>query len=119
MYHKKRNKLMQSTRYKYTTAYKTLPGDLHTPVSTYLKVRDLFPQSILMESSDYHSTENNKSFIGFDPIASICINRGEATLRYPAKKKSNTPSTVSCRPLTSKENMPTTAEYMDIPPSTR
>ena len=29
-------------------------GDLHTPVSTYLKVRDIFPQSALMESSDYH-----------------------------------------------------------------
>lgn len=98
MYHKKRNKLMQSTRYKYTTAYKTLPGDLHTPVSTYLKVRDLFPQSILMESSDYHSTENNKSFIGFDPIASICINRGEATLRYPD-------GTTECRPVSGKEEV--------------
>ena len=38
----------------YTPPYKTLPGNLHTPVSTYLKVRDLFPQSILLESSDYH-----------------------------------------------------------------
>ena len=29
-------------KFAYTTHYKTLPGDLHTPVSTYLKVRDLF-----------------------------------------------------------------------------
>ena len=50
--------------FAYTTRYKTLPGDLHTPVSTYLKVRDLFPQSILLESSDYHGVENNRSFIG-------------------------------------------------------
>lgn len=40
--------------YRYTTRTRTLPGDIHTPVSTYLKLRDLFPQSALMESSDYH-----------------------------------------------------------------
>ena len=44
-------------QYTYTTAYKTLLGDLHTPVTTYLKVRDLFPQSVLMESSDYHGVK--------------------------------------------------------------
>ena len=45
----------------YTTKHKTMLGDLHTPVSTYLKVRDIFPQSALMESSDYHGSENNRS----------------------------------------------------------
>ena len=44
------------TTYTYHTAHKVMLGDLHTPVSTYLKVRDLFPQSALMESSDYHGT---------------------------------------------------------------
>ena len=63
-------------QYTYTTAYKTLLGDLHTPVTTYLKVRDLFPQSVLMESSDYHGVENNRSFIGLNPIASISISHG-------------------------------------------
>ena len=53
--------------FAYTTRYKTLPGDLHTPVSTYLKVRDLFPQSILLESSDYHGVENNRSFYRTEP----------------------------------------------------
>ena len=37
--------------FTYTTRCKTILGDLHTPVSTYLKVRDIFPQSALMESS--------------------------------------------------------------------
>ena len=46
--------------FTYTTRYKTILGDLHTPVSTYLKVRDIFPQSALMESSDYHGSENNQ-----------------------------------------------------------
>ena len=70
-------------QYTYTTAYKTLLGDLHTPVTTYLKVRDLFPQSVLMESSDYHEVENNRSFIGLNPIASISISHGKATAKFP------------------------------------
>ena len=40
-------------KYDYQTVSRTILGDLHTPVSTYLKVRDIFPQSALMESSDY------------------------------------------------------------------
>ena len=67
----------------YTTKHKTMLGDLHTPVSTYLKVRDIFPQSALMESSDYHGSENNRSFIGLNPVASIGINHGVATATYP------------------------------------
>ena len=72
-----------NTKYKYNTVHKSILGDLHTPVSTYLKVRDLFPQSVLMESSDYHGTENNKSFIGLNPIASISINHGKVIATYP------------------------------------
>jgi anthranilate synthase component 1 len=70
-------------QYTYITNHKNLLGDLHTPVSTYLKVRDLFPQSVLMESSDYHGVENNRSFIGLNPIASIRINHGVATFVFP------------------------------------
>lgn len=69
--------------YTYTTQYKTLLGDLHTPVSTYLKVRDLFPQSALMESSDYHGGENSRSFIGLKPIARIEVGHGIATASFP------------------------------------
>lgn len=67
----------------YKIGHKLMLGDLYTPVSTYLKVRDFFSQSALMESADYHGGENNRSFIGLHPIASIGINRGKATLRYP------------------------------------
>lgn len=63
--------------FTYTTRCKTILGDLHTPVSTYLKVRDIFPQSALMESSDYHGSENNRSFIGLNPVASIGINHAQ------------------------------------------
>ena len=69
--------------YRYTTQTRTLPGDIHTPVSTYLKLRDLFPQSALMESSDYHGGENGRSFIGLCPIASISIGHGIVVTRMP------------------------------------
>lgn len=69
--------------YKYKTESRSVLGDLHTPVSTYLKVRDLFPQSVLMESSDYHGSENNRSFIGLCPIASVSISHGKALCKFP------------------------------------
>ena len=69
--------------YTYRTASRILLGDLHTPVSTYLKVRDVFPQSALMESSDYHGSENNRSFIGLCPLASISIGHGTVLFRFP------------------------------------
>ena len=69
--------------FHYTTVSRTVLGDLHTPVSTYLKVRDMFPQSALMESSDYHGGENNRSFIGLCPVASISIEHGTAVFRLP------------------------------------
>ena len=39
--------------FNYTTHSKQVLGDMHTPVSIYLKVRDMYPQSALMESSDF------------------------------------------------------------------
>ena len=49
--------------FSYTAHSKQVLGDMHTPVSIYLKVRDMYPQSALMESSDYHAGENSLSFI--------------------------------------------------------
>ena len=43
----------------------------------------MFPQSVLMESSDYHGSENNRSFIGLNPIASVSVNHGIATSVFP------------------------------------
>lgn len=69
--------------YTFYTIHTTIAGDLHTPVETYLKVRDLFPQSVLLESSDYHGSEDNRSFICLDPIASVSISHGMATYVLP------------------------------------
>ena len=58
-------------------------GDLYTPVGVYLRLRDLYPQSVLMECSDYHDASESRSFIGVDPMASVAIGHGIATITYP------------------------------------
>ncbi|MBQ8097956.1 MAG: anthranilate synthase component I family protein [Bacteroidaceae bacterium] len=70
-------------QYIYNAKSKTILSDRYTPVNTYMKVRDLYPQSCLMESSDYHSEVNSRSFVCFNPIAKISIGHGIATLTYP------------------------------------
>ena len=57
--------------FNYTTAARKRLADLYTPVSVYMRLRDLYPQSALMESSDYHGGENARSFIGIDPSAAF------------------------------------------------
>ena len=69
--------------FSYTTSTRQILGDLHTPVSVYLRVRDLYPQSALMESSDYHGNENARSFIALEPLASIAIAHGTSTTTLP------------------------------------
>lgn len=74
---------MESSKYKYTTVCRNILADLYTPVGVYMKVRDIYPQSALMESSDYHGGENSHSFIGLNPIASISINHGFGICMFP------------------------------------
>lgn len=90
-------------KYKYTTLSKQILGDLDTPVSVYLKLRDLFPQSVLMESSDYHGGENARSFIAVDPIAQVGINHGMAQLSFPDGTRSEATITETYRVETAME----------------
>ncbi|TXC78559.1 anthranilate synthase component I family protein [Luteibaculum oceani] len=53
--------------------YKELIADTYTPVSAYLKLRDIFPNSYLLESADRHSQENATSYICFNPIATVWV----------------------------------------------
>ena len=71
------------TEFKYQTASRTLLADLYTPVGIYMRLRDIYPQSALMESSDYHDPNNSHSFIGINPIASVAISHGEAICTFP------------------------------------
>ena len=69
--------------FNYKTSSRTLLADLYTPVGIYMRLRDIYPQSALMESSDYHDSNNSHSFIGINPIASVAISHGEAICTFP------------------------------------
>jgi anthranilate synthase component 1 len=75
------------SNYNFTTASKKVMGDLHTPVSLYLKLRDIYPESALLESSDFHGNENSLSYIALRPLASIGINNNECTSTFPDGSK--------------------------------
>lgn len=65
------------------TKHKQLLADTITPVSVYLKVRDRFPNSILLESSDYHANDNSFSYICCNSIASIKIENESIFKSFP------------------------------------
>jgi anthranilate synthase component 1 len=58
-------------------------GDVVTPVSIYLTLRDLYPNTILLESSDYHGNSNSLSFICFDPLADFVVENELVKCRFP------------------------------------
>ena len=51
--------------FNYEATSQTMLADRYTPVNAYMKVRDLYTQSCLMESSDYQSEQHSRSFICF------------------------------------------------------
>ena len=70
-------------RYKLVTSYKKLLADTVTPVSIYLKLRDRFANSLLLESSDYHGNENSFSYICCQPLATFCLKDRHLEKKYP------------------------------------
>ena len=72
-----------SKHFNYHTVSRTVLADLYTPVGAYMHLRDIYPQSALMESSDYHDRNNSRSFIGLCPIGSVALNHGYADCSYP------------------------------------
>ncbi|SEP64335.1 anthranilate synthase component I family protein [Flavobacterium urocaniciphilum] len=70
-------------KYQLHTKSKKILADTFTPVSVYLKIRDKFPNSILLESSDYHANDNSFSYICFNPIAHFSIENNCIVKQYP------------------------------------
>ena len=70
-------------KYKLNTHSKKIIADTITPVSVYLKIRDKYPNSILLESSDYHANDNTFSYICFNPIASIKVTNNTIEQSFP------------------------------------
>lgn len=82
--------------YQLTTHHKKILADTITPVSIYLKIRDKYPNSILLESSDYHANDNSFSYICFNPIASIKVENETISQTFPdgSSKSKNIDDTV-------------------------
>lgn len=76
--------------FKLQTHFKKILADTITPVSVYLKIRDKFPNSILLESSDYHANDNSFSYICCNAIASIKVENEVITKEFPDGTKSET-----------------------------
>jgi anthranilate synthase component I len=72
------------TKFRFTTKTREILADMVTPVSVYLKMRDLFPNALLLESSDYRSHENSYSFICLQPIASIEVEQFKIRKKFPS-----------------------------------
>ena len=72
---------------KINTVFKKRLADTITPVSIYLRLRDVFPNSLLLESSDYHSRENSVSYVCADPVAGIMLENGKLSSYFPTGEK--------------------------------
>jgi len=70
-------------KYKLHTQYKQILADTITPVSIYLKIRDKLPNSLLLESSDYHGNDNSFSYICCNPMANIKVENELITTTFP------------------------------------
>src|SRR3954464_10678773 len=70
-----------------TTTFKKLIADVFTPVGIYLRLRDRFRDTVLLESTDFHAGDNSYSFICINAIAGIEItNLSEIEFKLPAMK---------------------------------
>ncbi len=78
---------------------KSFLGDLQTPIGIYLKIRDLYQNSVLLESSDYNSAANSNSYIAFSPMASYVVKENEINIQY-------TDGVVETLPVTDKYSVP-------------
>ncbi len=74
-------------KYTFDTHHKKILADTTTPVSIYLRLRDTFPNSLLLESSEYHSRDNNISYICCQPIAGITLDQDTLQIAYPGQQK--------------------------------
>ncbi len=102
-------------KYKLKTYSKKLLADTLTPVNIYLKLRDVYAGSILLESSDYHGHENSLSYICCDPLASFEVKGNAAEYRYPDGKTEKETITRVGQVTTMLENFKNAIEPDNIP----
>ena len=73
---------------KLTTTSKKIAADLYTPVGIYLRMRDKFRDTILLESTDSHAGENSRSIIAINAIGGIeVLDFEKAEYKFPGQKE--------------------------------
>ncbi len=86
-----------------STTVKKMLADVYTPVGIYLRLRDRFRDTILLESTDHHVAENSYSFIGIHAIAGIeitntasleCKLPGQSPEQWPITKAQEVPEQI-------------------------
>jgi anthranilate synthase component 1 len=67
------------------TTIKKMLADVYTPVGIYLRLRDRFRDTILLESTDHRAAENSYSFICINAIGGIEIKEAEVETKLPGQ----------------------------------
>lgn len=83
------NKQKMSSIFKINTRSKRLLADTFTPVSIFLRLKDQYKYSVILESADYHAMQNSFSYIACDPVASIIIDNNEVQQTFPDGSQEN------------------------------
>jgi len=79
-------------QYTLKTNHRRILADTTTPVSIYLRLRDTFPNSLLLESSEYGSRDNNISYICCQPIAGFSLDQHRLSVQLPNEAPAYKPS---------------------------
>lgn len=62
-------------------------ADVYTPIELYLSLRNRYRKTCLLESNDYHSRSNSKTFLGLNPIIEISVENLKVSIRYKEKNQ--------------------------------
>ena len=78
-------------KFRFKTIAKTQISDTVTPVGLYLRLRDKYHNTLLLESSDYHSKEDSFSFIAIEPVISMKADKNEFSVSVRGKELEKQP----------------------------
>ena len=72
-----------SQLFKSITSVKKVFSDISTPISLYATLREKFPETILLEASDYIPDVNCYSYIAVNPISFFKLKNDILEIKYP------------------------------------
>ncbi len=99
------------------TSCKRMLADVFTPVGIYLRLRDRFRDTVLLESTDHHVAENSYSFIGINAIAGIEVSSvNSMEFKFPNEKPERAPLK---KPADAPQELWNFMQHFDIKPSSQ